>query len=209
MIIPYAFALSQNFLIDSCVSFREDVFNLAMLFIQTVFFGFAVVSSYKLYHYFHVYLFPKPKKASLTQQVMTTPTTTTTRSNNDVVSIAVQHGVNAEGQLYRLKRGTKLHIVPGSSLLGRHVALYCNYPVTGESLEIYWTNIWCFMCTINWQLVVWTVANQIINSLHVRHLIYNKSIKCTQFVCFHCSKIQKPKIVSWNSFVDHFCLNGK
>lgn len=48
------------------------------------------------------------------------------------VSIALHHGVNAEHQLYRLKRGTLLRIVPGSSLLGRNVALYCNYPVTGE-----------------------------------------------------------------------------
>lgn len=135
MIISHAFALSQTFLIDSCASLRENVFSLAMLFIQTVFFGFAIVSSYKLYHYIHVYLFPKPKKTSLTQPVMTTSTTTvaaTTKSSNDVLSIALQHGVNAEGQLYRLKRGSKLRIVPGSSLLGRHVALYCNYPVTGE-----------------------------------------------------------------------------
>lgn len=128
MIISYAFTLSQNSLIDSCVSFRVDVlFNLAMFFIQTVFFGFAVVSSYKLYQFFNVYLFPAPTKKTSLRQVMTA-----TKSSNDVLSIALQHGVNAEGQLYRLKRGTKLRIVPGSSLLGRHVALYCNYPVTGE-----------------------------------------------------------------------------
>lgn len=126
MIISYALELSQNFLIDLCVSSRVDVFRLAMFFIQTIFLGFAVVSSYKLYQFFNVYLFPAPKKTSL-EQVMTT------KSSSDVLSIALQHGVNAEGQLYRLKRGTKLRLVPGSSLLGRHVALYCNYPVTGES----------------------------------------------------------------------------
>lgn len=142
MIILYAFTLSQNFLIDSCVSFRVDVFDLAMFFIQTVFFGSAVVSSYKLYQFFNVYLYPEPKKTSL-QQMMTT--TTTTKSNNDVLSIALQHGVNAEGQLYRLKRGTKLRIVPGSTLLGRQVALYCNYPVTGKRLEIYCNFFPCFM----------------------------------------------------------------
>lgn len=47
------------------------------------------------------------------------------------VSIALHHGVNAEHQLYRLKRGTLLRLVPAPSLLGRNVALYCNYPVTG------------------------------------------------------------------------------
>lgn len=122
MIIPYA--ISQTFLIDSCVSFGVDVLDWAMFLFQTVFFGLTLVSSYKLYQFFNVYLFPEPKKTSL-QQVMT-------KSSNDVLSIALQHGVNAEGQLYRLKRGTKLRIVPGASLLGRNVALYCNYPVTGE-----------------------------------------------------------------------------
>lgn len=131
MIIPYAecYSIAHLFptsLIDSCVSRCVDVFDWAMFFIQTVFFGFALVSSYKLYQFFNVYLFSESKRSSL-QQVMT-------KTSNDVLSIALQHGVNAEGQLYRLKRGTKLRLVPGSSLLGRHVALYCNYPVTGEFL---------------------------------------------------------------------------
>lgn len=56
-----------------------------------------------------------------------------TKSEN--LSVAIHHGVNAEQQLYRLKRGTLLHIVPGASLLGRRVALYCNLPVTGISLN--------------------------------------------------------------------------
>lgn len=51
------------------------------------------------------------------------------------VSIALHHGVNAEHRLYRLKRGTLLRLVPGPSLLGRNVALYCNYPVTGGSVR--------------------------------------------------------------------------
>lgn len=55
-----------------------------------------------------------------------------TKPSNEVLSIALHHGVDAEDQLYRLKRGTKLRLVPGASLLGRQVALYCNYPVTGS-----------------------------------------------------------------------------
>lgn len=54
----------------------------------------------------------------------------------DLLSIELHHGVNAEGQLYRLKRGTTLRLVPGPSLLGKNVALYCNYPVTGRSAII-------------------------------------------------------------------------
>lgn len=151
MIIPYA--LSQTFLIDSCASFSVDVFNLAMFLIQTVLFGFAVVSSYKLYQFINVYLFSEPKKTSL-QQVMT-------KSSNDVLSIAVQHGVNAEGQLYRLKRGTKLRIVPGSSQIGRHVALYCNYPVTGKLFG-------GILLKIHWLLSIIILTKS--NPLHVRFL---------------------------------------
>lgn len=51
----------------------------------------------------------------------------------NVLSIALHHGVNAEHELYRLRRGTTLRLVPGSSLLGRKVALYCNYPVTDKA----------------------------------------------------------------------------
>lgn len=50
------------------------------------------------------------------------------------LSIALHHGIHADEQLYRLKRGTILRLVPGPSLLGRSVALYCNYPATGKSL---------------------------------------------------------------------------
>lgn len=46
-------------------------------------------------------------------------------------SIAIHHAMSAETQLFRLQRGTRLHIVPGASLLGRRVALYCNLPVNG------------------------------------------------------------------------------
>lgn len=55
--------------------------------------------------------------------------------STEKVSIALHHGVDAEYQLYRLKRGTLLRLVPGPSLLGRNVALYSNYPVTGEFIS--------------------------------------------------------------------------
>lgn len=48
-----------------------------------------------------------------------------------IVSIAINDSFHAESSLYRLNRKTILHVVPGSSLLGRRVALYCNVPVTG------------------------------------------------------------------------------
>ncbi|KAJ6647863.1 Glycogen debranching enzyme [Pseudolycoriella hygida] len=49
-----------------------------------------------------------------------------------IVSIAINDSFHAESSLYRLNRKTILHIIPGSSLLGRRVALYCNVPVTDK-----------------------------------------------------------------------------
>lgn len=54
-----------------------------------------------------------------------------TKTTEETLCIAINHGVNADSSLFRIKRGTHLRIIPGSSLLGKHVALYCNYPVTG------------------------------------------------------------------------------
>lgn len=51
--------------------------------------------------------------------------------NVETRSIAIHHAMNGESQLFRLQRGNRLRIVPGSSLLGRRVALYCNMPVNG------------------------------------------------------------------------------
>lgn len=51
---------------------------------------------------------------------------------HNIVSISINHKVNAENLLYRLCRGTTLRIIPGPTLLGRRVALYCNLPVTGN-----------------------------------------------------------------------------
>lgn len=47
-------------------------------------------------------------------------------------SIVINHDQHADSQLFRLKRGTVLHIVPGASLMGRRVAVYSNLPVNGE-----------------------------------------------------------------------------
>lgn len=128
-----------DLIIDPCLLLSKDVLNSAMFIFETVCFGFALVSSYKLYQLFNVFFFPDsipPKRPAI--QVMT-------KSNNEVLSIALHHGVNAEGQLYRLKRGTKLRLVPGPSLLGRHVALYCNYPVTGDDGDgVYMFFDYCF-----------------------------------------------------------------
>lgn len=51
----------------------------------------------------------------------------------EVLSLALNHGEHREGSLYRLKRGTTLRIVPGVSLLGRHIALSTNYPAKDAS----------------------------------------------------------------------------
>lgn len=55
--------------------------------------------------------------------------------SGEVLSLALNHGEHREGTLYRLKRGTTLRIVPGVSLLGRHISLSTNYPVKGAQYE--------------------------------------------------------------------------
>lgn len=54
-------------------------------------------------------------------------------TTGEVLSLALNHGEHREGNLYRLKRGTTLRIVPGVSLLGRHISLATNYPVQAGS----------------------------------------------------------------------------
>lgn len=49
-------------------------------------------------------------------------------------SIVINHELHADNQLFRLKRGNVLHIVPGASLMGRRVAVYSNLPVNGEHI---------------------------------------------------------------------------
>lgn len=50
-------------------------------------------------------------------------------AQGDILGLTINHNEHLDGTLYRLKRGTRLRIVPGASILGRHVALYTNYPV--------------------------------------------------------------------------------
>lgn len=56
-------------------------------------------------------------------------------TTGEVLSLELQHGENREGSLYRLKRGITLRIVPGVSLLGRHISLSTNYPATGKVFD--------------------------------------------------------------------------
>lgn len=63
-------------------------------------------------------------------------------------SVALHHGVNAEGLLYRLKRGTVLRLVPGPSLLGRSVALQCNYPVRQLQCNYDGEFLFCLECSL-------------------------------------------------------------
>lgn len=51
--------------------------------------------------------------------------------STDILTLSLNHGANEEGSLYRLRKGSKLRIVPGPSLLGRYVELLSNYPITG------------------------------------------------------------------------------
>lgn len=127
-------SILPDFVIGSCTSDSQDVVKSAMFIFETVCVGFVLVSSYKLYQLYNVY-FSGPPNNKEADQVMTKP-------NKEVLSIALHHGVNADGHLYRLKRGTKLRLVPGPSLIGRHVALYSNYPVTGKSISFVDFCVW-------------------------------------------------------------------
>lgn len=86
-------------------------------------------------------------------------------------SIAINHGVNAETQLFSLKRGSVLHIKPSASMLGRRVALYCNLPVNG-------------MYRHNWSIVCVTSAVRITWILFVfrQRRFHSKTISAYQLV---------------------------
>ncbi|XP_037040350.1 glycogen debranching enzyme isoform X3 [Bradysia coprophila] len=70
-------------------------------------------------------------------------TTVDCKPTMPIVSIAINDSFHAESSLYRLNRKTTLHIVPGASLLGRRVALYCNVPVTdkGEFIRLQYVHL--------------------------------------------------------------------
>ncbi|KAM7344638.1 glycogen debranching enzyme isoform 4-T5 [Cochliomyia hominivorax] len=48
--------------------------------------------------------------------------------NAKAISIPIREGPNAEHTLYRVKRGSTVHIHPDAGLLGREIVLYTNYP---------------------------------------------------------------------------------
>lgn len=53
----------------------------------------------------------------------------------NILSIALSQDADVESRLYRFKRGDVLRLVPGTSLLGRRIALYCNYPTKGKIIK--------------------------------------------------------------------------
>lgn len=63
----------------------------------------------------------------------------------DTLSLALNHGEQAEHLLYRLHREDVLKIKPGSSLIGKKIVLFTNYPATekdGFARETYRTLEW-------------------------------------------------------------------
>ncbi|XP_058825624.1 glycogen debranching enzyme isoform X2 [Topomyia yanbarensis] len=52
-----------------------------------------------------------------------------------MIKLAIHHNDKGEGTLYRLKKNSLVHVHPGASLLGRRVAIYCNYPSDGKDFD--------------------------------------------------------------------------
>lgn len=61
---------------------------------------------------------------------------------DEIASVALHDGVNAEGSLYRLKKGLKLRLIPGPSLLGKEVVLYTNFPVDGMAFAFIFSDFY-------------------------------------------------------------------
>ncbi|XP_055546632.1 glycogen debranching enzyme isoform X2 [Wyeomyia smithii] len=51
------------------------------------------------------------------------------------IKLAIHHNDKGEGTLYRLKKNALVHVHPGASLLGRRVAIFCNYPSDGQDFD--------------------------------------------------------------------------
>lgn len=49
-------------------------------------------------------------------------------SEGKTVSVTINFGVFDDSKLYRLKKSTVLRVVPGESLLGKHISVQTNYP---------------------------------------------------------------------------------
>lgn len=52
--------------------------------------------------------------------------------NAKAISIPITEGQNAEHTLYRVKRGSTVHIHPDAGLLGKEIVLYTNFPTEGK-----------------------------------------------------------------------------
>uniref|UniRef100_A0A1A9VSP7 4-alpha-glucanotransferase n=1 Tax=Glossina austeni TaxID=7395 RepID=A0A1A9VSP7_GLOAU len=54
---------------------------------------------------------------------------------SDALSISITEGTNAENLLYRIKRGSILHVHPDAAILGREIILCTNYPATDDKFK--------------------------------------------------------------------------
>lgn len=49
-------------------------------------------------------------------------------SDGKTVSVTINYQEFADSKLYRLKKATVLHVVPGENLLGKRISIQTNYP---------------------------------------------------------------------------------
>lgn len=56
----------------------------------------------------------------------------TMAKNVESIGVPITEGINAEHTLYRIKRGSTVHVHPDAGLLGREIVLYTNYPEEGK-----------------------------------------------------------------------------
>lgn len=49
-------------------------------------------------------------------------------SEGKIVSVTINYQAFEDSKLYRLKKATVVHVVPGESLLGKHISIQTNYP---------------------------------------------------------------------------------
>lgn len=58
-------------------------------------------------------------------------------TNAECLSVPIKEGNDAEHVLYRVKRGSTVHVHPDAGLLGREIVLYTNYPMEGRYCRLY------------------------------------------------------------------------
>uniref|UniRef100_A0A1I8PA84 Glycogen debranching enzyme n=1 Tax=Stomoxys calcitrans TaxID=35570 RepID=A0A1I8PA84_STOCA len=56
-------------------------------------------------------------------------------TNVESLSVPISEGAHAEHVLYRVKRGSTVHVHPDAGLLGREIVLYTNYPIEGQKFK--------------------------------------------------------------------------